>query len=86
MKLSAVKPQALWVKHQMPKVDAQAVVDTFVSAAQVWAPSGQEKPMADLMVSEFQALDIEGLKVEIDDAGNRLGSDTPSKRLPTSTE
>lgn len=60
----------------MPKVDADAVVDTFISAATIWAPSGEEKEMADKMVSDFQELAIEGLKVTIDDAGEKLGSNT----------
>lgn len=57
----------------MPKVDGQAVLDTFVKAATVWAPSGEEKEMADLMISDFQGLGIEGMTIQVDEAHKKLG-------------
>jgi tripeptide aminopeptidase len=82
--LSIVKPRnprhlakaAVWSEHKMPKVDTDAVVDTFISAAKIWAPSGEEKEMADKMKSDFQRLGIDGLQVTVDDAGEKLGSNT----------
>ncbi len=63
-------------KYVLPKVDSQKIVDTFVSSAEIWAPSGHEKLMADKMIREFRAMDIKGMTVEVDDSGSRTGSDT----------
>lgn len=63
----------VWAQIPMPKVDSQAVVDTFVKAATVWAPSGEEKEMADLMISDFQGLGIEGMTITVDEAHKKLG-------------
>lgn len=63
-------------KYKLPRVDSQKILDTFVSSAEIWAPSGQEKIMADKMMREFKAIDIEGMTVEVDDSASRTGSDT----------
>ena len=59
----------------MPRLDSQKVVDTFISAATIWAPSGFEKPMAEKMVRDFEAMNIPGAKVVIDEAGPVAGSE-----------
>jgi tripeptide aminopeptidase len=63
-------------KYKLPKVDSQKVIDTFVSSAEIWAPSGHEKIMADKMIREFRAIDIKGMNIEVDDSASRTGSDT----------
>lgn len=70
------EPVNPWAGRKMPKLNGDKVVDTFVSAATVWAPSGFEKPMADKMKADFEGLNIPGTTVIVDDAGPRAGSET----------
>ncbi len=76
-------PEAPSVKHkeekpprELPHIDSQHLVDTFITAAQIWSPSGHEKEMAEKMKADFEALHIPGSTVEIDDSAPRTGSDT----------
>lgn len=60
----------------LPHIDAQRLEDTFISAAEIWAPSGHEAEMAEKMKSEFKAMDIPGCTIETDDTSSKTGSDT----------
>jgi tripeptide aminopeptidase len=65
----------VWGQRKMPRLEGQKLVDSFVESATLWAPSGFEKPMADKMVADFQALNIPGAHIHIDDAGPAAGSE-----------
>jgi len=63
-------------KYKLPRINSQKIVDTFVSSAEIWAPSGQEKVMAEKMMRDFRAIDIKGMTIEVDDSASRTGSNT----------
>jgi tripeptide aminopeptidase len=67
---------SLWNDRKMPKVDSKRLEETFISAAKIWSPSGQEKEMAVKMKTDFEAMKIPGLTVQIDDVADKAGSDT----------
>lgn len=70
------KNNVLNSKYKLPQVNSQKIVDTFISSAELWAPSGHEKIMADNMIREFKAMNIKDMTVEVDDSAERTGSDT----------
>lgn len=59
----------------MPRLDGQKVVDSFISAATIWAPSGFEKPMAEKMLADFRQMNLPGVTAQTDDAGPVAGSE-----------
>lgn len=57
-------------------VNRQRVFESFKAVAELWAPSGQEKIVADKIVDEFKSLDLPGAKVMVDETGPASQSDT----------
>jgi tripeptide aminopeptidase len=65
----------VWAKKKMPKLDSDKIVDSFVEAATIWAPSGFEKPMADKMMADFRSMQFSGAVCKTDEAGPQAGSE-----------
>ena len=57
-------------------VNRQRVTDTFLSVAKLWGPSGEEKVVADAIVDQFEAMQISGATITVDDTGPRTHSNT----------
>jgi len=57
-------------------VNRQRVTDTFLSVAKLWGPSGEEKVVADAIVDQFEAMQLPGATITVDDTGPRTHSNT----------
>lgn len=68
MEIQPNLPGQVWQERKMPKLDGQKVVDSFISAATIWAPSGFEKPMAEKMLQDFAQMNLPGAQSQMDEA------------------
>lgn len=75
MEIQPNLPGQVWQERKMPKLDGQKVVDSFISAATIWAPSGFEKPMAEKMLQDFAQMNLPGAQSQVDEAGPAAGSE-----------
>lgn len=57
-------------------INRQRVTDSFLSVAKLWGPSGEEKVVADAIVDQFQAMQIPGATITVDESGPLTHSNT----------